>query len=174
MSAPGPRRVIGLDPGLRRTGWGVIETEGSHLRFIAAGVLAPPLDGSLAQRLAALFDMVSDVITAQAPDAAAVEETFVNRNPASTLRLGQARGVVLLAPARAGLPVAEYPPNLVKKAVVGAGHAGKEQVQMMVAALLPGWSMADGGADAADALAVAVTHAHIGATHDRVKQAVRA
>ena len=164
----GPRRVIGFDPGLRRTGWGVVEAEGSRLRYVAAGVVAPPETGDLAGRLASLHALLSDVIRAQAPDAAAVEETFVNKNPSSTLKLGQARGVVLLVPAQAGLTVAEYPPNLIKKAVVGSGHASKEQIQMMVGTLLPGWSPEAGGADAADALAVAITHAHLGATAAKV------
>jgi crossover junction endodeoxyribonuclease RuvC len=164
------RRVLGLDPGLRRTGWGVVETEGARLRYVAAGVLAPPETGDLASRLSILFDLLSDVLRAQAPHTAAVEETFVNMNARSTLKLGHARGIVLLVPARAGLSVAEYPPNLIKKAVVGSGHASKDQIQMMVSTLLPGWSPADGGSDAADALAVAITHAHLGSTADRVRE----
>lgn len=160
----GRRRVIGLDPGLRRTGWGVVETEGSRLRYVAAGVVTPPETGDLASRLAALHTLLTDVVRTQAPDTAAVEETFVNKNPASTLKLGQARGIVLLVPAQAGLAVAEYPPNLIKKAVVGSGHASKDQIQMMVSTLLPGWSPEAGGADAADALAVAITHAHLDGT----------
>ena len=169
----GPWRVIGLDPGLRRTGWGVVEVEGTRLRYIAAGVVTPPDKGELAHRLASLHDLLADVVRVQEPHAAAVEETFVNKNPTSTLKLGQARGIVMVVPALAGLPVAEYTPNLIKKAVVGAGHAQKEQVQMMVSTLLPGWSMAEGGADAADAadaLAVAITHAHLGTTAERFRK----
>jgi len=168
----GPWRVIGLDPGLRNTGWGVVEVEGTRLRFIASGVVKPPEKGDLAVRLAALHDLLAEVIRDQKPDAAAVEETFVNKNPTSTLKLGQARGIVMVVPALAGLPVAEYTPNLIKKAVVGAGHAQKEQVQMMVKTLLPGWSMEQGGADAADALAVAITHAHLGTSANKLKRVV--
>jgi crossover junction endodeoxyribonuclease RuvC len=155
-------RLIGLDPGLRRTGWGVIEAAGQRLSFVADGVIATEESEPLARRLKALADGLDDVLAAWAPDEAAVEETFVNKNPTSTLRLGMARGVVLLAPARRGLAVAEYQPNLVKKSVVGAGHAGKEQVQMMVRRLLPGCLARS--ADAADALAVAICHAHHAAT----------
>lgn len=151
-------RLLGLDPGLRHTGWGVIETRGNRLRHLANGVIDVPTGGRLADRLAALFAAVAAVIDRHAPDEAAVEETFVSRNAAATLRLGQARGVVLLAPARAGLPVAEYAANQVKKAVTGVGHADKRQIGMMVERLLPG--CAPGGPDAADALAVAICHAH--------------
>ena len=150
-------RLIGLDPGLRLTGWGVIDVEGNRLRHVAHGVIKVTTTGSLAERLNELFDGVAAVVEAQRPGEAAVEETFVNVNPGSTLKLGQARGVVLLAPARAGLPVYEYAANLVKKSVVGAGHADKRQVAMMVGRLLPG---VEASADAADALAVAICHAH--------------
>jgi len=150
-------RLIGLDPGLRLTGWGVIDVEGNRLRHVAHGVIKVATTGSLAERLNELFDSVVAVVEAQRPGEAAVEETFVNVNPGSTLKLGQARGVVLLAPARAGLPVYEYAANLVKKSVVGAGHADKQQIAMMVGRLLPG---IDATADAADALAVAICHAH--------------
>lgn len=151
-------RVLGLDPGLRRTGWGVIEVDGPRLRHIACGVVTVATDRPMAARLAALYDGLSEIIARHQPQEAAVEETFVNRNPGSTLKLGQARGVVLLAPARHGLPVAEYAANRVKQAVTGVGHAAKEQVQMMVRTLLPGAAVED--ADAADALAVAICHAH--------------
>jgi len=160
--APRAIRIIGLDPGLRRTGWGVIEAVGTKLTFVASGTVLPPEDGALAARLACLHEELARVIRDHAPDEAAVEETFVNMNPASTLKLGQARGVVLLTPALAGVPVAEYAALLVKKTVVGAGRAEKAQIRMMIKVLMP---KADFGTDdAADALAVAVTHAqHRGA-----------
>lgn len=158
LAATGHTRILGIDPGLAVTGWGLIEVRDNHLSFVADGTLKSDSRAALADRLAALFDGISELIEAYAPDEVAVEETFVNANPKSTLRLGQARGVALLAPAKAGLPVAEYPPNLVKKSVVGAGHAAKEQVQMMVRTLLPGCAVET--ADAADALAVAICHAH--------------
>ncbi|MCA0302633.1 MAG: crossover junction endodeoxyribonuclease RuvC [Proteobacteria bacterium] len=162
-------RLIGLDPGLRFTGWGVIEVEGNRLRHVAHGVIKVTTEGSLSDRLRDLFEGVAAVVEAQRPLEAAVEETFVNVNPASTLKLGQARGVVLLAPARAGLPVYEYAANLVKKSVVGAGHADKRQVAMMVGRLLPGVVAT---ADAADALAIAICHAHHRATRARVEAAL--
>ena len=155
-------RVLGLDPGLRHTGWGVIDVAGNRLSHVADGVAHAATGLPLAERLVALFRQVNEVLERYRPDEAAVEETFVNKNPASTLKLGVARGVVLLAPAERGLPVAEYSANLVKKAVVGAGHAEKEQVQMMVRRLLPGCAIA--APDAADALAVAICHAHHVAT----------
>jgi crossover junction endodeoxyribonuclease RuvC len=150
-------RVLGLDPGLRHTGWGIIDVAGNHLTHVADGVVHAATDQALAIRLVSLFRQITSVVERFCPDEAAVEESFVNRNPASTLRLGVARGVVLLAPAERGLPVAEYSANLVKKAVVGAGHAEKAQVQLMVRRL-PGCD--GGGPDAADALAVAICHAH--------------
>jgi crossover junction endodeoxyribonuclease RuvC len=151
-------RVLGLDPGLRHTGWGVIDVAGHRLIHVADGVIHVEIDRQLAMRLVSLFRQITAVVERFRPNEAAVEETFVNRNASSTLRLGVARGVVLLAPAERGLPVAEYSANLVKKAVVGAGHAEKSQVQLMVRQLLPG---CDGGEpDAADALAVAICHAH--------------
>ncbi len=155
-------RVIGLDPGLRATGWGVIEVEGNRLGYVASGVIRSTDRGTLAERLVELHAGLVQVLDAYRPDEAAVEETFVNRNPVSTLKLGQARGIALLVPALAGLPVAEYATNQVKKAVVGAGHADKMQIAMMVRRLLPGVGATAG--DAADALAVAICHAHIGAT----------
>ncbi len=151
-------RVLGLDPGLRHTGWGVIDVAGNRLTHVADGVVHAPTNLSLAARLVVLFRQLNEVLERYGPDEAAVEETFVNKNPVSTLRLGVARGVVLLAPAERGLPVAEYSANLIKKSVVGAGHAEKEQVQMMVRRLLPGCTIEK--ADAADALAVAICHAH--------------
>jgi crossover junction endodeoxyribonuclease RuvC len=155
-------RLIGLDPGLRHTGWGVIDVEGSRLRFVAAGAIHPSTDRLMAERLVELHDALARVIAEHKPTAAAVEETFVNQNAASTLKLGLARGVALLVPALAGLPVEEYPANLIKKSVVGAGHADKTQIQMMVRRLLPGCALES--ADAADALAVAICHAHHAAT----------
>src|SRR5262252_6407867 len=131
-------RVLGLDPGLRHTGWGVIDVAGSRLSHVADGVVHAPTDLPLAERLVALFRQLTAVLERFRPDEAAVEETFVNKNPASTLRLGVARGVVLLAPAERGLPVAEYSAHLIKKAVVGGCHAGKAQVQLMVRRILPG------------------------------------
>src|SRR6266566_880510 len=163
-------RVLGLDPGLRHTGWGVIDIAGNRLTHVADGVIHAPTDQPLATRLVSLFRQLTAVLDRFHPDEAAVEETFVNRNPASTLKLGVARGVVLLAPAERGLRVAEYSANLVKKAVVGAGHAEKSQVQMMVRRLLPGCAIAE--PDAADALAVAICHAHHAGTA-RIWQPVR-
>lgn len=151
-------RLLGLDPGLRQTGWGVIDIDGNRLRHIANGAVGTDGTLSLAERLVQIEQGLLDVIERYHPEAAAVEETFVNKNPNSTLKLGQARGIALLVPARAGLTVAEYTPNQVKKSVVGAGHAAKEQIQMMVRTLLPGSEIA--GPDAADALAVAICHAH--------------
>lgn len=151
-------RVIGLDPGLRRTGWGIVEIEANHLSHLANGVVAPDPDAATAVRLMQLHDGIAAVLREFTPDEAAIEETLANRNPASTLKLGMARGTALLVSALAGLPVREYLPMAVKKAVVGTGHAGKEQVAMMVGRLLPGCEPA--GADAADALAVAICHAH--------------
>jgi crossover junction endodeoxyribonuclease RuvC len=155
-------RVLGLDPGLRHTGWGVIDVEGNRLIHVADGVASAPTDLPMGERLVALFRQLGEVLERFRPDEAAVEETFVNRNAASTLKLGVARGVVLLAPAERGVPVAEYSTNLVKKSVVGAGHAEKAQVQLMVRRLLPGCAVVK--ADAADALAVAICHAHHSAT----------
>ena len=151
-------RLLGLDPGLRHTGWGIIDVDGVHLRYVADGAVDSDGRLDLARRLVQLHDGLAAVLAAWRPNEAAVEETFVNKNPTSTLKLGVARGVALLVPALAGLPVTEYPANLIKKSVVGVGHAAKEQVQVMVRHLLPG-SMST-SADAADALAVAICHAH--------------
>ena len=150
--------VLGLDPGLGTTGWGVIRAEGNRLSHLANGRLRTDAKAPLARRLAHLDAMLAALMADHAPDAAAVEEVFVNANPQSTLKLGQARGVVLLAAARAGLDPGEYAPRLVKQAVVGTGAADKPQVHAMVARLLPGTTIA--GPDAADALAVAICHAH--------------
>lgn len=151
-------RLLGLDPGLRQTGWGIIETEGSHLRHLANGTISTNARLSTAERLVTLHEELDGVLDAWLPVTAAVEETFVNKNPSSTLKLGQARGVVMLAPALKGIDVAEYAPNAVKKAVVGVGHAGKDQIHAMVSMLLPGVEI--DSEDAADALAVAICHAH--------------
>jgi len=151
-------RLIGLDPGLQRTGWGVVEADGTRLRWIASGTLKSDAAGSLATRLAELYRGLASVLERHAPEEAAVEETFLNKNPGSTLKLGHARAVSLLVPALAGLAVHEYSANSIKKSVVGTGHADKEQVACMVRRLLPGF--AGDGADATDALAVAICHAH--------------
>jgi crossover junction endodeoxyribonuclease RuvC len=152
-------RVLGIDPGLRNLGWGVIDVAGSRLTHIANGIChSGPDDGDLAQRLLTLHTQLTDVIRQYAPDSAAVEHTFVNKDAVATLKLGQARGVALLVPAQAGLTVGEYAPNAVKKTVVGVGHAAKVQVDHMVRLHLPGVVIT--GPDAADALAVAICHAH--------------
>ncbi len=165
-------RLLGLDPGLRSTGWGVIDVADNRLRHVANGTARTDATAATAERLAALFADLCRVIAEYGPDEAAVEETFVNRNPASALKLGLARGVVLLAPAEAGLPVAEYAANTIKKSLVGTGHAAKSQVEAMVRRLLPGCVPA--GADAADALAIAICHAHHLTTARRWAGAVRA
>jgi len=151
-------RIIGIDPGLRRCGWGIIESEGNRLRFVASGTITPSVDAGMPERLRQLFEGLSALIRLHAPDEAAVEETFVSAGPRSALQLGQARGVALMTPAALGLPVGEYAANLVKKSIVGAGHAEKAQIQMMVKILLPAADFK--GADAADALAIAICHAH--------------
>ena len=152
--------IIGLDPGLGTTGWGIVAKSGSRLSHIANGQIKTDPKAPLAERLVTLDRELADIILAHRPDSGAVEEVFVNSNPQSTLKLGQARGVCLLALARAGMPVAEYATRLVKKALVGTGGADKAQVQAMLKVLLPGVKLA--GADAADALAVAICHAHMG------------
>ncbi len=151
-------RILGLDPGLRKTGWGVITCEGTKLGYVACGVVTSDGDLSLALRLKQLHDRITEVVTAWDPDEVAVEETFVNKDAQATLKLGHARAMSLLVPALLGLPVAEYGANQVKKSVVGAGHAEKEQVQAMVRILLPKSDAKT--ADAADALAIAIAHAH--------------
>jgi crossover junction endodeoxyribonuclease RuvC len=153
-----PIRILGIDPGLRRTGWGVVVIDGNRLSYLACGSLASDDKAALAARLLAIHDGLRRVVEQHAPDEAAVEATFVNKDAAATLKLGQARGIAMLVPAIAGLPVAEYAPNLVKKTIVGAGHCDKVQIRMMVKVLLP---KADPQSDdAADALAIAVCHAH--------------
>jgi crossover junction endodeoxyribonuclease RuvC len=152
-------RILGLDPGLRRTGWGVVTCQGARLSHVAHGVIAVPETLPFPVRLLRLFDGLGEVIAEYAPHEAAVEEVFVNMNPSSTLKLGHARAAALIAPAQAGLPVAEYATRLVKKAVVGTGAADKDQIAFMVRRLLP--TAGDATADAADALAVAITHAHL-------------
>ncbi len=151
-------RILGLDPGLRRTGWGIVDCEGNRLTYVACGSVETSERESLAARLSALHAGLAAVIASHGPHEAAVEETFVNADSRSALKLGQARGIVLLAPAQAGLVVAEYAPNLVKKSVVGAGRAEKGQVRKMIAVLLP--KAAPESDDACDALALAITHAH--------------
>ena len=151
-------RILGIDPGLRRTGWGVIDVIGNRLTFVACGSVETNERAVLSERLVTIHDGLVRVIDEFLPHESAVEATFVNKDAASALKLGQARGIALLVPARAGLSVAEYAPNLVKKTIVGAGHADKVQIRMMVKVLLP---KADPQSDdAADALAIAVTHAH--------------
>jgi crossover junction endodeoxyribonuclease RuvC len=151
-------RILGLDPGLGTTGWGLIEAQGNRLSHVANGELKTKTAAPLPERLADLANQLEALIAEHRPDGAAVEEVFVNKNPQSTLKLGQARGVVIMLAARAGISVGEYAARLVKKAVVGNGNAEKVQVHSMVARLLPGVKIA--GPDAADALAVAITHAH--------------
>jgi crossover junction endodeoxyribonuclease RuvC len=159
-------KILGLDPGLGTTGWGLIQAEGNRLSHIANGQLTTKPTADLPQRLASLANQLEALIAEHRPDAAAVEEVFVNKNPQSTLKLGQARGVVIMIAARAGIGVGEYAARLVKKAVVGVGNAEKAQVHAMVSRLLPGVKVA--GPDAADALAVAITHAHHLATARRI------
>ena len=153
-----PIRILGIDPGLRRTGWGVVEVDGNRLSFVACGSVATDDKAALAVRLVTIHDGLARVLANFRPDEAAAEATFVNRDASATLKLGQARGVALLVPAKAGVPVAEYAPNLVKKTIVGAGHGDKAQIRMMIGVLLP--KATPESEDAADALAVAVTHAH--------------
>jgi crossover junction endodeoxyribonuclease RuvC len=153
-----PIRILGIDPGLRRTGWGVVEIDGNRLTFIGCGSVNSSDKAGLALRLLAIHDGLFRVVEQFAPDEAAVEATFVNKDASATLKLGQARGIAMLVPARASVPVSEYAPNLVKKTIIGAGHGEKAQIRMMIGVLLP---KADPQSeDAADALAVAVTHAH--------------
>lgn len=151
-------RIIGIDPGLRRTGWGVVETLGNSLRFIAAGTVKSDDKMDLASRLCQLHEGLSTILHQHMPHEAAVEHTFVNKDASATLKLGQARGIAMLVPAQAGLRVAEYAPNAVKKAVIGVGHGEKQQIHMMVKVLMP--KAAFDTSDAADALAIAICHAH--------------
>ncbi len=160
-------RILGIDPGLRNTGWGLITQDGSKLSFIACGTIKSDEKKSLAERLKQLHDGLSEIVASYTPDEAAVEETFVNKDARATLKLGHARGIALLVPALAGLSVAEYAPNLVKKTIVGAGHADKDQIHMMVKVLLP---KSDAKTpDAADALAIALTHAQHRGLAQRLK-----
>jgi crossover junction endodeoxyribonuclease RuvC len=154
----GPVRIVGIDPGLRRTGWGVIDSDGVRLAFVACGSVVSDDGESLGSRLRQIFDGLSQVLERLEPMEAAIEQTFVNRDAAATLKLGQARGIALLVPALLGLTIAEYAPNAVKKTVIGAGHGDKGQIRAMVKCLLP--RAAFDSADEADALAIAITHAH--------------
>jgi crossover junction endodeoxyribonuclease RuvC len=153
-----PIRILGIDPGLRRTGWGVVEIAGNRLGFVGCGSVLTDDRAALAARLLTIHDGLMRILDQYRPDEAAVEATFVNKDASATLKLGQARGIAMVVPAKAGVPVAEYAPNLVKKSIVGAGHGDKAQVRMMIGVLLPKADPASD--DAADALAVAVTHAH--------------
>lgn len=163
-------RILGIDPGLRNLGWGVIEAQGSRLSHVANGIVHS--EGSdLARRLLSLHEQLTDILHRYAPETAAVEHTFVNKDGAGTLKLGQARAIALLVPAQFGIAVGEYAPNAVKKTVVGVGHAQKGQIDHMVRMQLPGADIA--GPDAADALAVAICHAYQGAASTRLDQAVR-
>jgi crossover junction endodeoxyribonuclease RuvC len=164
------RRLIGIDPGLRRTGWGVIEIEGTRLAHVANGTVTSDSRANLAERLCQLYEGLSTVVERYCPHCAAVEQTFVNKDPAGTLKLGQARAVALLVPARAGIEVHEYAPNQVKKALVGVGHADKAQIPLMIRTLLPGCAV--DGPDAADALAVAICHAHMAQSAGRMAEAL--
>ena len=151
-------RIIGIDPGLRRTGWGVIDSDGVRLAFVACGAIVSDNEESLGSRLRQIFDGLQEVLARLGPEEAAIEQTFVNRDASATLKLGQARGIALLVPALLGLTIAEYSPNAVKKTVVGAGHGDKGQIRAMVKCLLP--RAVFDSTDAADALAIAITHAH--------------
>ncbi|MCR9136289.1 MAG: crossover junction endodeoxyribonuclease RuvC [Alphaproteobacteria bacterium] len=158
MAAAEITRIIGIDPGLRRTGWGMVESVGNTLRFLASGTVRSNGNDDLASRLCQLHDGLADVLDGYAPHEAAVEATFVNKDAAATLKLGQARGIAMLVPALAGLSVAEYAPNAVKKSVIGVGHGDKKQIHMMVKVLMPKATFDTD--DAADALAIAICHAH--------------
>jgi crossover junction endodeoxyribonuclease RuvC len=153
-----PIRILGIDPGLRRTGWGMVEIAGNRLSFLGCGSVTTRDHDALAARLLAIHDGLMRILDDFRPDEAAVEATFVNRDAKATLKLGQARGIAMVVPARAGVPVAEYAPNMVKKSIIGAGHGDKTQIRMMIGVLLPRADPASD--DAADALAIAVTHAH--------------
>ena len=151
-------RIVGIDPGLRQTGWGIVESELNNLRFVAAGTVRSDARLALAERLRQIHDGLAEVVAAHRPLAAAVESTFVNKDAAATLKLGQARGIAMLVPALAGLEVAEYAPNAIKKTVIGVGHGDKKQIHMMVRVLMPRATFDTD--DAADALAIAICHAH--------------
>ena len=164
-------RVLGIDPGLENTGWGIVDSQGSRLIVIAAGVVKTKPADPVAQRLLKIYEGLSQVIRDWQPETSAIEETFVNKNAASSLKLGQARGVAILVPASYGLEVAEYSANLVKKSVVGSGHAAKDQVGMMIKMLLPGCG--EMAADAADALAVAICHVHHAQSNQMIHAALK-
>jgi len=167
-------RILGIDPGLRNLGWGVIDVEGSRIRHVANGILNSK-GADLALRLLSLHEQLTEVVAAHQPGTAAVEHTFVNKDGAGTLKLGQARAIALLVPAQAGMPIGEYAPNKVKKTIVGVGHADKGQVEHMVKLQLPGVQIA--GPDAADALAIALCHAHYSRSTgvwEKAKEAARA
>ncbi|MCK5374828.1 MAG: crossover junction endodeoxyribonuclease RuvC [Alphaproteobacteria bacterium] len=151
-------KILGIDPGLQKTGWGIIESSGNSLHYVASGIIRPNTKVTMSERLATLYHYLITVIDEQQPAEAAIEETFVNQNPASALKLGQARGVLLMVPALKGISVDEYGANKIKKSVVGNGHASKQQIGMMIKTLLP--SCGTLSEDEADALAVAITHAH--------------
>jgi crossover junction endodeoxyribonuclease RuvC len=153
-----PVRIIGIDPGLRRTGWGILDSDGVRLAFVACGSVCSDDGEALGVRLRQLFDGLQEVLMRLSPAEAAIEQTFVNRDAAATLKLGQARGIAMLVPSLLGVSIAEYAPNAVKKTVVGAGHGDKDQIRAMVARLLP--RAVPDSIDAADALAIAITHAH--------------
>jgi crossover junction endodeoxyribonuclease RuvC len=169
-----PIRILGIDPGLRRTGWGIVEVTGNRLVYLGCGSVTTRADETLAVRLLAIYEGLVRILDEFRPDEAAVEATFVNKDANATLKLGQARGIAMVVPAKAGVPVAEYAPNLVKKSIVGAGHGDKAQIRMMIGVLLP--KAEPTSADAADALAIAVTHAHHRASvllHATIKAASR-
>ncbi|TKZ22562.1 crossover junction endodeoxyribonuclease RuvC [Shimia litoralis] len=163
-------RVLGIDPGLRNMGWGVIDVQGSRLSHVANGI-CHSVGTDLAVRLLSLHEQLTDVVARFQPDHAAIEQTFVNKDGAGTLKLGQARGIALLVPAQAGLTIGEYAPNKIKKTVVGAGHAEKQQVEYMVKLQLPGVKI--NGADASDALAIAICHAHYAKAGAGLQDALR-
>ena len=163
-------RILGLDPGLGRMGWGAIDVDGTRLMHVAHGVIVTRAADSLGLRLLALHDEVARIIAELRPGAVAVEQAFVHKDPSAALKLGHARAIALLAAAQAGLDIAEYAPNHIKKSVVGAGHAGKEQVQAMVRRLLPACHVE--APDAADALAAAIAHAHLAGTRARILAAL--
>ena len=152
------KRLIGLDPGLRKTGWGIVDFDGITISYVQCGIISPPVSGDMSRRLAFLHESLLQVLKKWQPESAAIEETFVNKNAASTLKLGQARGVVMLTPALVGLAVAEYHNRVVKLSVVGTGRAAKQQIHVMVKHLLPGANPES--EDEADALAIAICHAH--------------
>lgn len=163
------RLILGLDPGLARTGWGVIVADGNRLAHVAHGAIATAAAAPMAERLVALHDGVVEVLNRHAPHEIAIEEVFLNRNPQSTLKLGHARGVIMVAASCTGLPLAEHATKMVKKALTGTGSAEKQQVAAMVMRLLPGCG--DVAADEADALAVAIAHSHLSATRNRLRVA---